>query len=136
MVSSNSDLVIYNPTLNKVYIVTKATGNDIFIAFYGEKSEYSYGITSKIIKTIPPKSPTIIVTGSNVSDFIRDALMSNNPARMSNIAYIERITKKPRSGIISEAHLLRYKDGIMIDSKLISRDTYAPENGEIVRIVI
>ena len=135
MVTSSSDLIVNNPTANRVYIVTKATGYELFVAVYGEKSEYEYIIENKIIKTIPPPAPVIKVVGNNVSESVKNALLSNNPERMRNIAYFERITKKPGAGVVSEAYLKLYKDGILTETKLTSRDTYPARRGEIVRIV-
>lgn len=134
MVSASSDLLIYNPTEYPVYIITKATQNELFIAVYGQKSEYELKISNRIVKTIKPKPDKISVQGDNVPEHIKDALMSDNPERMKHIAYHE-IRKVARDGLISEAYLEKYKDGILVESKLISRDTYPPQQGEIIRIV-
>lgn len=136
MVSTESDLIVNNPTDYNIYIVTRATGENINIAIYGKKSEYEYKLTSKIIKTIKPQPDKITVKGQNMPDEIRQALLSNDKNKLKNIAYKETRLTKSRQGIISEAYLEKYRDNQLIDKMLISHDIYYPQRGEIIRALI
>lgn len=137
MVSEISDLVVENNSKYPVYFVTSTNGKIIKIAIYGMKMNEEYKIRSSIISTIPAKADKITVEGGDkLPSYLREALESNDPMRLRNIPYRETIVKESIEGLISEAYLDRYINGVLIDSELVSHDIYSPQQGEIVRSLI
>ena len=64
MVSTQSDLQLYNPHPFAVYLSIKVFEGGIQASFYGKNEGYRYEITSKIITEIPPPPP-IVKEGEN-----------------------------------------------------------------------
>lgn len=136
MVSDDTDLVLSNPTSFPVFILAKATGDELKIAIYGIKTNLRYEIESEVLNIISPAKDKIIVEGENISPYIKDALESDNPERLKNIAYKEIRIKKSRAGIESQAYLYIYDENILLEKTLISHDMYYPQQGEVIRSII
>ena len=109
MVSSQSDLKIFNPHAFPVFLSAKVQDGGIKISFYGKNEVGRYEIISKIIEEIPPPLP-IIKEGEK-----------------------EETLRKEQCGIKSEAYLCRYQKGNLVAQKKLRQDTYRPIQGIIVK---
>lgn len=115
MVSTSSDLKFINDTGDKIYIETAIKDKVLTVFVYGYKEDgVKYKVDSKILKVIKPPAPEII----NSSEMYTDE---------------ETTLVKAHYGYISEAYLLKYKDGKLIDRKRIRSDTYNASAGVIKR---
>ena len=107
MVSSRSDLRLYNPTTETVYLATAVGDGYLRIAFYGKHTDFSYEIESRTLAEIsPPDQPT---------------------ADGKKVEYL----RPPVSGLKSEAYLKTYQSGVLISVKRIRQDVYAPQAGKL-----
>ena len=98
-----------------MYIETAAKDKVLTVSVYGYMEDgVKYKVDSKILKVIKPPSPEII-----------------NSSEM----YVgEEVTVvKPHYGYVSEAYLLKYKDGKLVEKVRIRRDTYSASAGVIKR---
>ena len=109
MVSSGSDLRLFNPHAFPVYLETVLTRGSLKITFYGQKVGYRYEITSKIVEEIPPPEP-LVKEGKE-----------------------ERVERCGQSGLRSEAYLEIYLGNTLCSRTLLRRDCYRPIQGIIVK---
>ena len=109
MVSSSSDLKIFNPFSHAVRLQASLFSGGIKIAFFGRKEGYRYEITANILSEIPPPPPVI------------------------KIGDKEEILRSPKNGIKSEAYLERYQGERLVSRKRIRTDEYRPTQGILVK---
>ena len=109
MVSTESDLQLYNPYAFAVALVAETFRGGIRIAFYGKNEGYRYEISAKITGEIPPPAP--IVKEGKKDDVLRS----------------------PKNGVRSEAYLEKYKGDALLFRKRIRVDEYRPIQGIIVK---
>lgn len=102
MVSSHSDLKLFNPKNSAVYLSAKTFDGGIKISFYGKDDGDRYEIISKTLTTLPPPSP-IVKTGER-----------------------EEILREEKWGVQSEAYIERYKGGVLLSRKRLRADEYRP----------
>ena len=107
MVSTGSDLKIFNPHAFPVYLSIKAAKWSVSASFYGKNEGYRYEINTRIIEEIPPPPP--IVKEGESEDIIRLA----------------------KEGIKSEAYLECYKEDRLLFRKRLRVDEYRPIQGII-----
>ena len=109
MVSSQSDLKLYNPYSSSVRLSAKVFDGGIKIAFFGVNEGDRYEITTNILGEIPPPPP-IVKTGDT-----------------------EEILRSPKNGIKSEAYLERYHGEKLLSRKRLRTDEYRPTQGIIAK---
>ena len=109
MVSTESDLQLYNPHSFPVYLSINVVKNGLCVAFYGKNEGYRYEIISKIVEEIPPPTP-IVKEGSE-----------------------DGVLRREQSGVKSEAYLERYKGNVLLSRQRIRKDEYRPIQGIIVK---
>ena len=107
MVSSGSDLRLYNPHSFPVYLSVKTTGDSVSALFYGKNEGYRYEINTVILEKIAPPIP-IVKAGEE-----------------------EGIIRASKEGIKSEAYLECYKNGSLLFCKRLRVDEYRPIQGII-----
>lgn len=107
MVSSGSDLRLYNPHAFPIYLSVKTTGESVCATFYGKNEGYRYEINTVILEKIAPPIP-IVKTGEE-----------------------EGIIRASKEGIKSEAYLECYKNGCLLFRKRLRVDEYRPIQGII-----
>lgn len=106
MVSSESDLKLYNPFDETVYFSVKMGKGAITVTVYGEKTGRSYEIESRTVAYIPPPPPEEVADGT--------------------------LIREGRDGVKSEAYLKTYQEGALVEVKRLRADTYAPMRGKIL----
>lgn len=111
MVSTESDLQLYNPHNFPVYLATEVFENGLRVSFYGKNEGYRYEIISQTIEEIPPPAP-IIKEGEK-----------------------EETLRNAQNGVKSEAYLEQYKGNALLFRKRIRTDEYRPIQGIIVKKV-
>ena len=111
MVSTESDLQLYNPHSFPVYLSVATFKNGLCVTFYGKNEGYRYEIISKILEEIPPPTP-IVKEGE------WDGILRNE-----------------QSGVKSEAYLECYKGNTLLSRKRIRKDEYRPIQGIVVKKV-
>lgn len=111
MVSSHSDLKIFNPKSTPVYLSAKTFSGGVKITFFGKKDGDRYEIISKSIEKIPPPAP--IVKESEKEEILREE----------------------RTGLKSEAYLERYRGDKLLERKRLRKDEYRPIQGIIAKKV-
>ena len=109
MVSSSSDLRLFNPHSFAVRIRSSVFSGGLQIAFYGKNDGYRYEMSSKIIAEIPPPAP-IVKWGER-----------------------EEILRAEKNGIRSEMYLEKYQGKTLLSRKRMRVDEYAPVQGIIVK---
>ena len=115
MVSTSSDLKFINGTGSNVYIETSVNDKVLTVSVYGYLEDgVKYKVDSKVLKVIKPPAPEIIESSEM---FVGE----------------ETTVTKAHYGYISEAYLLKYKDGKLLDKQCIRRDTYSSSRGVIKR---
>ena len=107
MVSTYSDLKLYNPHNFPVYLSAQVFEGGLRVAFYGNNEGCRYEITSKILEEIPPPEP-IVKEGEK-----------------------EEIIRSPKNGVKSEAYLECYKGEQLLFRKRLRVDEYRPIQGII-----
>ena len=107
MVSTYSDLKLYNPHNFPVYLSAQVFEGGLRVAFYGKNEGCRYEITSKILEEIPPPEP-IVKEGEK-----------------------EEIIRSPKNGVKSEAYLECYKGEQLLFRKRLRVDEYRPIQGII-----
>ena len=107
MVSSQSDLKLFNPHAHAVYLSAKVENGAVKITFYGKNDGDRYEIISKTLSEIPPPPP-IVKQGEK-----------------------EEILREERSGTKSEAYLERYRGEQLLSRKRLREDEYSPIQGII-----
>ena len=109
MVSSVSDLKLFNPFEFTLRLETKVGENWISVAVYGGNNGDSYQIVSRALEELLPPEP-LIKEGED-----------------------EKILRAEKNGVKSEAYLETYRYGQLIERKRIRKDRYAPIQGIIVK---
>lgn len=112
MVSSSSDLKIFNPRPFPVYLSAKGTNGAVCVTFFGKNEGYRYEITTKIIEEIPPPLP-IVKEGEK-----------------------EEIIRVEKAGVKSEAYLEGYKGGQLLFRRRLRTDEYRPIQGIIGKKIV
>ncbi len=107
MVSSGSDLRIFNPYDTPVYLAAESFKGGLRVTFYGKNEGYRYEISSVALGEIPPPEP-IIKEGDR-----------------------DEIIRSPKNGIKSEAYLEKYEGDRLLFRKRIRADEYRPVQGII-----
>ncbi len=106
MVSSYSDLRLYNPYSETVYLTASVVDGSLRITFYGKPTDFTYSIESRTLAELPP--PDLPQDGEPSADYLRP----------------------PVWGIKSEAYLKTYQKGVLVSVKRIRSDVYAPQAGK------
>ena len=109
MVSTQSDLKIFNAYAHAVYLSAKVFDGSIKITFFGKNEGDRYEIISQTLEEIPPPPP--IVKGGER----------------------EEIFRQEKSGIKSELYLERYRGNTLLSRKRLRTDEYRPIQGIIVK---
>lgn len=109
MVSTQSDLKLYNPYASPVRLSAKVFDGGIKIAVFGKSEGDRYEITTNILGEIPPPPP-IVKEGET-----------------------EEILRSPKNGIKSEAYLERYRGEKLLSRKRLRIDEYRPTQGIIAK---
>ncbi len=108
-----SDLKFVNNTGGVVFIIAKVDGDNITVSVYGLKTDLSYEREFVVLEKIQP--PQYLKT----------------PSSELKVGE-ERVVVYPKEGLISQGYLKVYKDGVLIDKIPLSKDKYAPLQGEII----
>ena len=108
-----ADLKFVNDTGGLVFVLAKTEGDNITITIYGVKPEFSYERESVVIEKIPP--PEYLKTPS-------EELLKGE----------ERIVVYSKEGVVSQGYLNVFKNGKLVDKKLLSKDKYYPLQGEML----
>ena len=111
MVSTESDLVFYNPHFYPVTLSARVFENGLCVSFYGKNEGDRYEIVSRVLEELPPPAP-IVKEGEE------DAVLRNG-----------------QKGIRSEAYLERYRGKSLLSRKRIRTDEYRPIQAIIVKKV-
>lgn len=111
MVSSSSDLQLFNCHAFPVYISAKVFDGGLRITLFGKNEGDRYEIVAKILEEIPPPKP-IVKEGAK-----------------------DEVLRSPKNGVKSEMYLERYKGGCLLSRKLLRKDEYRPIQGIIVKKV-
>ncbi len=107
MVSSQSDLKLFNPRAHAVYLSAKVENGAVKITFFGKNDGDRYEIISKMLEQIPPPTP-IVKMGER-----------------------EEILREERCGVKSESYLERYRGNQLLCRKKLRSDVYSPIQGII-----
>lgn len=111
MVSTESDLQLYNPHSFPVFLAAETFSNGIRVSFYGKNEGYRYEIISKTLEEVPPPAP-IVKAGEK-----------------------EGVLRNAQNGVKSEAYLERYKGNVLLSRKRIRTDEYRPIQAIIAKKV-
>ena len=109
MVSSESDFSFFNPLSAPIRLTATAADGVLKISIFGENDGGRYEIISYVTQEIPPPEP-IIRAGNE-----------------------DKIVRREKQGIKSEAYLEKYVGNALIARKRLRKDTYAPVQGIIVK---
>lgn len=109
MVSTHSDLKLYNPYSHPVRLQTQVFDGGVKVTFFGKNEGDRYEIISKTVGEIPPPPP-IVKEGER-----------------------EEIIRSPKNGLKSEAYLERYRGETLLSRKRIRTDEYRPVQGIIAK---
>ncbi len=107
MVSTGSDLKLFNPHAYPVFLSAQIFEGGIRVAFFGKNEGLRYEICSQIISEISPPEP-IVKEGDK-----------------------DEIIRSPKNGVKSEAYLEGYRGGQLLFRKRIRTDEYRPIQGII-----
>lgn len=102
MVSTHSDLKLFNPKNSAVYLSARTFDGGIKVCFYGKDEGDRYEIISKTLARLPPPQP-IVKAGKK-----------------------EEILREEKWGAQSEAYIERYKKGVLLSRKRLRKDEYRP----------
>ena len=105
MVSAYSDLRLYNPRPETVYISAEVGADWLRFTLYGKGDGRTYSIESRMLAEIPPPEP-IIQEGKEA---IRLGVC----------------------GLKSESYLYTYENGVLTSVRRLRADEYAPQRGVI-----
>ncbi len=109
MVSTGSDLKLFNPHGYPVFLSAQIFEGGIRVAFFGKNEGVRYEIVSQVLAEIPPPEP-IVKEGET-----------------------DEIIRSPKNGIRSEAYLEKYKGGQLLVRKKLRADEYRPIQGIIAK---
>ena len=109
MVSSQSDLKLYNPYSHPVRLQATVFEGGVKVAFFGKNEGDRYEIVSETLGEIPPPPP-IVKEGDR-----------------------EEILRSPKNGVKSQAFIERYRGETLLSRKRLRIDEYRPQQGIIVK---
>ena len=112
MVSTQSDLKLYNPYAFAVKLNAKVKDGAIRVSFTsvtGKRPSYRYEIVSETLEEISPPPPIIKIGDS------------------------EEILRSPKNGLKSQAYLETYKGECLVARTRLRVDNYLPIQGVIVK---
>ncbi len=107
MVSTGSDLKLFNPHSHPVFLSAQIFEGGIRVAFFGKSTGERYEITSQVLEEIPPPEP-IVKEGEK-----------------------DEIIRSPKNGVKSEAYLERYRGTQLLSRERLRTDEYRPIQGVI-----
>ena len=107
MVSSVSDLRLYNPRPETVYLSAEVGDGWLRFSLYGRGDGRSYSIESRTLAEIPPQE-SIIEEGEK-----------------------DEVVRYGVSGLRSESYLSTYENGVLRSVQRLRTDEYAPQRGVI-----
>ncbi len=112
MVSTGSDLKLFNPHAFPVYLSAQVFEGGIRVAFFGKNEGYRYELSSNILAEIPPPEP-IVKEGDR-----------------------DEIIRSPKNGVKSEAFIECYKGGQLLFRKRLRVDEYRPIQGIVAKKIV
>ena len=117
-----ADFRFKNPTDHPIFIKTYGEEDAAFVEVYGEPFEDGFEIRrrAEFIETIPHDGDMIVP--DEKGEYSDKVTYKGEYFRI----------KKPQEGYHSKAYLQYYKDGELIDEKLIRDEIYRPQRGIIV----
>lgn len=111
MVSTHSDLRIFNPHAHAVHLNVRTFEGGLRAAVYGKNEGYRYELVSRFLEEVPPPAP-IVKEGDE-----------------------EGVLRAEKSGAKSELYVESYKGGQLVEKKRLRIDEYRPIQGIIVKKV-
>lgn len=114
MVSSTSDLRFINNTNGPLLINVSASNGVLRVKIHGEKNCYKYERQSESCEVIPEPEPEIIYDDTLYQD-------------------VSNIVSYGKTGLKSKGYILKYRDGKLIEKRLIRKDTYKPIKAVILK---
>lgn len=108
MVSSGSDLKLFNPLDETVYFSARVGDGSLTVTLRGKRTELTYELESKTLAAVPVLPPVETLN--------------------------EKEVREGRDGIKSEAYLKTYQNGVLIGVRRLRTDVYAPVRGKILKI--
>lgn len=111
MVSSASDLVLFNDSACPVYVWAREEDGCMRVTIYGRPSGYDIRTRSVTIRAIAAKYD---VTDEEID---------------WNENETERIIKRAKDGLVSESYRDYYKDGVLVRTEKLRRNEYKPQDG-------
>ena len=117
-----ADLIFKNTSNSPIFIKTICDENNVAVEIYGKSLEDNLQIKtrSELVKIIPHKG---------------DKILSDTEGKYSNqVLYKGEYyrLKYPKQGYESKGYLQYYKDGELVEEKMIRHDHYQPQMGIIV----
>ncbi|MBR2022958.1 MAG: VanW family protein [Clostridia bacterium] len=109
MVSSSSDLKLFNPYPFAVRLFAKAEKQSVCVRFAGQGKGYEYAVVSHVLEETPPPAPI-------VKDGEEDGVL-----------------RAEKNGLKSEAYFETYKNGVLLSRKRLRKDVYLPIQGIVVK---
>lgn len=98
------DFKFKNPSKSPLTLKAYVQGKNLVIEFYGEKPEFEYEITSRVVRTVAPKT-----------------VYDKNPSLKQG----QQVVKDSgANGYVSEATLIKKKDGVVISRTSLGQDSY------------
>ena len=117
--SSGSDLVFKNTTSAPVYIYASGDGDRATVKIYGLENEVKIVRESKTISVSPTPEDKIVIDENNEYD-----TQNLNFGEKKRISY-------GCGSVVSEGYLCYYKNGKLVDKKLIRKDFYRSLRGTV-----
>ena len=114
MVSSSADLKFTNDTNGPLLIKISTTDDIIRVEIYGEKDDYKYERLSELCEVIPEPEPEVIYD-DNLLDGVTNYLSYG------------------KTGTKSKGYILKYKNGKLVEKRLIRKDTYKPIKAVVLK---
>ena len=109
MVSSESDLKLFNPLAETVYLSVVVSKGAITATAYGKKDGFKREIECKELERTPPPAPEI-------KDGEKDEIL-----------------RYGKDGVKSECYLKTYQNGVLVSVKRLRIDKYLPTRGIIIK---
>lgn len=109
MVSTHSDLKLFNPHAFAVRVCARVLEGGLRIEILGKNEGYRYRVVSVTLGEIPPPAP-VVKQGEK-----------------------EEVLRMEKSGLRSESYLEKYYKDALLSRKRLRRDEYRPVQGIIVK---
>ena len=109
MVSSSSDLKLYNPHSFAVRLQVRVENGSLRMQFLGKKLGVKYQIVSRVLEEIPPPAP-VVKEGEE-----------------------DGVLREEKVGLKSESYLEKYEKDKLVQRKRLRTDVYLPTQGIIVK---